>query len=319
MKYCRTFLLAWIGLLTLAGAAYSDETGVANSFRNPLMLDMTLWLPERLPVARIRYGNDSPLQFGDLRLPASAPPEAGYPVVVFVHGGGWTADWTKDYSAPFVEALTQAGYATWDLEFRRLGNQGGGYPGTFRDVGAGTDHLGQLAADYPLDLSRVVVMGHSSGGHLALWIAGRRNLPISSSLRANNPLPLAGVVSLAGVNDLKRSLELGDRKDVLTLSGIENPADADARFAETSPASLLPLGVPQSLIVGTRDSAWRIAMTREYAAVARAAGDAVDLLVPDGANHFDVVDPGGPAIALVTQAVARLLSHDAHVEPDEIQ
>ena len=165
------------------------------------------------------------MQFGDLRIPDSAAPPSGYTVAIFIHGGSWMADWTKDYSSRFVEKLTGAGIATWDLEFRRMGNIGGGYPGTFQDIAAGADHLRKLARTYPLDLERVVVVGHSSGGHLALWLAGRKNLPASSQFHVTKPLRLAGVVSLGGVNDLERSLELGNRTDVLTL------LDADSQQA----------------------------------------------------------------------------------------
>ena len=287
---------------------------MAPQFRNPSPLDTALWLPDTQPDARVRYAADSPLQFGDLRLPAGTPPAQGHPVVIFVHGGGWQADWTKDYTNRFVEALTRAGFATWDLEFRRMGNQGGGYPGTFLDVAAGADHLRTLAETYPLDLDRVVAVGHSSGGHLALWLAGRKNVPSSSPLHQADPLPLAGVVSLAGVNDLERSLELGNRTDVLQLLGVESRQEAGPRFAEANPASLLPFGIPQALIVGTGDAEWRIAMTREYAEAARAAGDPVQLDLPQDADHFDVIDPDGPAIGIVAEAVRTLLQETAGSE-----
>ena len=297
-----------MGLIPLASLSADDATAAMN-FRNATPLDMALWRPDALPDARVRYAEESPVQFGDLRLPAGEPPRDGHPVVVFVHGGGWLADWTKDYSERFVEALTKAGFATWDLEFRRMGNQGGGYPGTFLDVAAGTDHLRTLAERYPLDLSRVVAVGHSSGGHLALWLAGRRNLPVTSPLHAGHPLPLAGVVSLAGVNDLARSLALGNRTDTLKLSGVESRGDAEARFAETDPARLLPFGIPQALIVGSLDAEWRIAMTRAYAADVRAAGDNVTVEVPEGANHFDVVDAESPALEIALAAIRAMISN----------
>jgi len=305
-----------IGLISVVPTSAEDAS--ATKFRNVTALDMALWMPDALPHARLRYAEESPVQFGDLRLPSGQPPPDGYSVVIFVHGGGWLADWTKDYSERFVEALTKAGFATWDLEFRRMGNDGGGYPGTFLDVAAGTDHLRTLAGRYPLDLSRVVAMGHSSGGHLAVWLAGRKNLPFSSPLRTDQPLPLAGVVSLAGVNDLTRSLALGNRTDTLKLSGIESQNDAAVRFAETDPSRLLPFGLPQVLIVGSLDAEWRIAMTRAYAEDARTAGDAVTVYVPEGANHFDVVDAQSPALEMVTAAIWAMIgepmSHAAAAE-----
>ena len=281
--------------------------GPAVTFRNPTGAEATTWLPEAQPDRRIRYAGDSPVQYGDLRLPAGRAPAAGYPVAVVIHGGAWHADWTSDYTSRFAEALTDAGIVTWNIEFRRIGNRGGGYPGTFTDVGLATDFLRTLAATYPLDLSRVVVVGHSSGGHLALWVAGRRNLPEGNAIRGSDPLPLAGVISLAGVNDLEGALALGNRTDVLGLIGT-GTAMAGARLATTSPGRLLPLGTPQVLIVGTRDEAWRIEMTRSYAAAAAAAGDEVELLILDGANHADVVDPHGPAPAITARAVFSLVN-----------
>jgi len=245
-------------------------------------------------------------------LPRTVPPPDGFPVVIFVHGGGWSADWTKDYAACFVEALTRAGLATWDLEFRRMGNRNGGYPETFRDVGLGADHLREAARSYPLDLGRVVAIGHSTGGHLALWLAGRRNLRSGSALFVPDPLPLKGVVSLGGVNDLELSLTLGNRTDVLTLLGVASAAEAVPLFAETSPPRLLPFGVPQVLVVGTLEEDWRVEMTRAYAAAAERSGDPVRLSIPEGIDHFDVMDPLGPAFALIAQEAVAL----AHVVVD---
>jgi len=295
-------------VLCLIAPSLLPADTTATVFRNVTDLDMALWLPETLPDARLRYANDSPLQFGDLRVPAGTPPKGGFPVIVFVHGGGWKSDWNKDYGERFVEALTRAGFATWDLEFRRMGNDGGGYPGTFLDVANGTDHLRTLAKSYPLDLGHVVSIGHSSGGTLALWLAGRKNLPASSPLHMDDPLPLAGVVTLAGVNDLERSLAIGNRTDTLKLSGIEDPAKAEPRFGETNPARLLPFGIPQSLIVGGKDGPWRVTMTREYAETVRAAGDPVELAVPETANHFDVVDTESPVLEMVLTAVRGMVA-----------
>jgi len=307
MKLPRLRTVAAVFGVSFMAPLFAEEVSAGKSFRNPSPLDTVLWLPDTQPDARIRYRTDSAVQFGDLRLPDSDSPSAGYPVAIFIHGGAWMADWTKDYSSRFVEALTQVGIATWDLEFRRMGNIGGGYPGTFLDVAAGADHLKNLVETYHLDLDRVVAVGHSSGGHLALWLAGRKNLPATSQLHVAAPLPLVGVVSLAGVNDLERSLELGNRTDVLDLIGAESQQAAGPRFAETNPGRLLPFGIPQALIVGTRDAKWRIAMTREYAAAAQAAGDTVDMELIEGADHFDVIDPEGPAVALVADVIKQLV------------
>ena len=149
---------------------------------------------------RIQYGEHA-FAFGELRLPRGSGP---HPVVVVVHGGCWQSQYDLRYMSHLSAALSQAGIATWTLEYRRIGNAGGGWPGTFDDVARGTDYVRTLAQRFPLDLNRVVVAGHSAGGHLALWVAARRNLPRESPLFTANPLPLRGVVSLAGITDLRK-------------------------------------------------------------------------------------------------------------------
>ncbi len=211
---------AALELLAFAAPAYPDDaTAEPYTFENVRFLDAAAWMASDRPTARYVYGEDSAPQFADLRLPPGAAPPGGFPVIVFVHGGAWRAEWSKNYTEALVEALTQAGFATWDLEFRRMGNRGGGYPGTFEDVGAAADLLRRLPHEHPLDLSRVVAMGHSSTGHLALWLAGRPQVSATSSLYRADALPFKGVVSIAGVNDLALSFTVGDRKDVLELLG----------------------------------------------------------------------------------------------------
>ncbi len=271
--------------------AFADEPAMTYTFADVNYMETVAWRPARLPEARMVYGERSPLQFGDLRLPSSPPPPGGYPVIVFVHGGAWLADWSKDHTEPFAEALTEQGFATWDLEFRRIGNRNGGYPGTFEDLADGTDYLRTVAESYPLNLGQVIASGHSSGGHLALWLGGRHRLPESSPLFRANPLPLAGVISIAGVNDLELSLELGDRTDVLTLTGAESLETGAARFAETNPARLRPFGIPQTLMIGDRDAKWRLDMTKRDADHANASGDLTRHVIVPGANHMDVIDP----------------------------
>lgn len=135
-------------------------------------------LPSRPADARVTYGAD-PLQFGDLRLPSGKGP---FPVAVVIHGGCWVSTFaTLQNTAAMADALRDAGIATWNVEYRRLDNPGGGWPGTFTDVGIAADHVRVLAKTYPLDLSRVLAVGHSAGGHLALWLAGRSAAPPSSS------------------------------------------------------------------------------------------------------------------------------------------
>src|SRR5215813_5200034 len=125
---------------------------------------------------RLAYGSNE-FEFGELRLPKSPGP---YPVAVIIHGGCWMSQYGLTYMGHLSAALTEAGVATWSIEYRRIGNQGGGWPGTFEDAARATDHLRTLAKSYPLDLNRVIAIGHSAGGHLALWLAERKNLPKNS-------------------------------------------------------------------------------------------------------------------------------------------
>lgn len=157
------------------------------------------------PTAIHQYG-DGPLQFGELRIPEGAGP---FPVAVTIHGGCWLDRLGEGSITPAAAALSEAGIATWNVEYRRLGHEGGGWPGTFLDVGAGIDHLRVLAEDYPIDLSRVVLVGHSSGAHLAVWAAGRRGLPPESEIRGGSPLPVAAAVGIDGPMDLAAWNEAG--------------------------------------------------------------------------------------------------------------
>lgn len=281
----------------------SEELNSQHRYANVSYLEAAAWKATRAPDARFVYGKTSAPQYADLRLPSNRPtPPDGFPTIVFIHGGAWHSDWSKNYTEAFVEALTQQGFATWDLEYRRIGHRGGGYPGTFEDVADAADHLRVIAKSQPLDLNRVIAVGHSSGGHLALWLAGRHGLSESSTLYRKDPLALKGVISIAGVNDLELSFELGGRKDVLTLIGVDSLADGEQRFKETNPGRLLPFGIPQMLIIGDEDSQWRMDMTRRYKESAKRSGDAVGFTIFNGANHMDIVDAGSG----IAESVARL-------------
>jgi acetyl esterase/lipase len=195
----------------------------------------------------------------------------------------------------FAAALSKEGVATWTLEFRRVGNAGGGWPGTFQDVAAGADYVRELAKRYPLDLSRVIVVGHSSGGHLAAWLAARPRLAQDSVLYSEDPIRLHGLVVLAGVPDLREALtgrlRSGDKDCGEATRQIIGgmPDEVPDHFLQGSPIELLPFGVPQHNIVGDRDNPHRLDMIKRYTESARQAGDHVDLTILPGAGHFDVV------------------------------
>jgi acetyl esterase/lipase len=298
--------LGLISALFLTGCQVAKEEsagaeGVA-SFSNQSDLDIVEKLPTTLPDARILY-DENPLTYGDIRLPADAGDGDGkYPLVVLLHGGAWESSYTLEYMGQLAESLTNAGVATWNLEYRRLNNPGGGYPGTFLDVANGIDHVVQLAEDYPIDLDRVVLMGHSSGGHLATWAAGRKSIPKDSEFYTENPLRVSGVIDLAGVLDLEYAYQAG-RDDIMHILDAADDKELSAKAPTASSINLLPMGVPQTLIIGSEDNPWRLESQERYRATGNDGGDVIDLVTLDGANHFDVVDPCSPAWTPIVSAV----------------
>jgi acetyl esterase/lipase len=257
---------------------------------------------------RIYYGSHYS-KFGDLRLPKKG--SGPYPVAIVIHGGAWQSRVVLDYMAPLQEALTCAGIATWSIEYRRLGGDGG-WPATFLDVAEAADFLRQLAKSYPLDLSRVVSVGHSSGGHLALWLAARHRLPKASELYTADPLPLRGVVSLAGVGDLANFYKVVPMYHDTVMQMLGAPSASSEQIAqrmkEASPAALLPLGVPQVLINGTVDPYVPLQLQQEYMPIAIAKGDRVRLIVVKDGGHFESCDPAHPqAGPAIRNAVLSLL------------
>jgi acetyl esterase/lipase len=238
---------------------------------------------------RLAYGTDEN-QFLDLRLPKGKGP---HPVVLNLHGGFWRSRYDLGHAGELCAALTKKGIATCNLEYRRVGNAGGAWPGTFDDVLAGFRHLSKIAPDHGLDLTRVVVTGHSAGGHLALWLAARQ----APGLR--------GVVPLAAVSDLRQAWELHLSNDAVVglLGG--TPKEVEEHYAEASPIEIA-IPVPQRLIHGAEDEIVPIAMSRAYLAKKKASED-VRLIEPPQCDHFDLIDPRSKAWPRVEEAVLGLL------------
>ena len=254
------------------------------------------------PDARIHYGAD-PLQFGDLRLPDGDGP---HPVAIFIHGGCWKAEFDITHSAKLAAALAQSGIATWSLEYRRVGNEGGGWPGTFTDIGRGADHLRVIAAAYSLDLDRVVAMGHSAGGHLALWLATRPQIPADADIGSSDPVALCGVLAMAPAADLGylHGTKVCDHVVDSLMGG--SPDDVPERYRWADPVRLGPDGVPQTLLFGRYDDDWNPAGER-YLAAATARGDDVRKVVAEASGHFEMIDPDSSSWSMVREAVAGLL------------
>jgi acetyl esterase/lipase len=279
------------------------DTQRTHAKKGPLMGEDILDLPAPPADARLAYGADT-LLFGDLRLPSGAGP---HPVAVVIHGGFWRARYDLTHIGHLCAALTTAGVATWNLEYRRIGDRAGGWPNTFLDVAAGTDYLRTLANRYPINLTRVVAIGHSAGGHLAAWLGGRNRVAAESPMYAADPLPLRGVVPLAGVLDLRRAWELRLSSGVVRdlLGG--TPERYPERYAAASPAELLPLGVRQTVIHGTADDTVPYAISRAYVEAAQAAGDPAELVTLPNAGHFELIDPRAEEWPRVRDAVLALL------------
>jgi acetyl esterase/lipase len=221
--------------------------------------------------ARIPYGKD-PLQFGDLRLP-SGP--GLHPVVIFVHGGFWRNAYNLDHAGHICAALTRSGAATWNIEYRRIGDPGGGWPGTLEDVLHGAEYITPLARRYPLDLRRIVAAGHSAGGQLVLWLA------------AQMAVDLRGVIPLAAVSDLRRAWALQLSGGVVKQFLGATPEQAPQRYASTSPIELLPISVPQRMVHGTADQIVPFDMSERFAKKSQNA----KLIPLKGAGHFELIDP----------------------------
>ncbi|THD59509.1 alpha/beta hydrolase [Phenylobacterium sp.] len=249
-------------------------------------------LPSSPPTLRAAYGPGK-LQVGELRVP---PGKGPFPVAVIVHGGCWTSGFASlAMTSPMATALTAKGFATWNIEYRQLGDTGGGWPGTFQDWGAALDHLRVLARTQPLDLGRVVVLGHSAGGLAAPWLAARPGLPKGSPIRGADPLRVATAVDIDGPADLR--LSVGALREACEAPVIAQLMGGDAaaqpgRYNEGNPGERLPLHTRQLLVSAALLSP---EAASAYAAAARASGDRVTVLVLPKTGHFDLVAPGQPA------------------------
>ena len=312
-----------LGLILIVGAAVAPMTVVPTQSLHAQQAPVTVAPPamprlmragdvDTIPLhrtaTRIAYGQDS-LQFGDLRLPDGRGP---FPLAIVVHGGCWMSRYASlRNTAALADAMTDAGIATWNVEYRRYDHPGGGWPGTFRDVADGADYVRTLATRFPLDTTRIVATGHSAGGHLVLWLATRRTLDTSSPLAGGAPIALKGIVSVGGIADLpeffaREKSTCGNPAIESLLGGV--PDSVPQRVHDASPIMRLPLRVPSVHIAGELDRIAPLAVRDAFATAARATGDSAWVVTAPGAGHFETITPSRPGGRLVIDAVKQLLS-----------
>jgi acetyl esterase/lipase len=235
---------------------------------------------------RLRYGADAN-QFGDLRLPKGESP---FPVLMMIHGGFWRAKYDLAHAGHLCAALAAEGIATWNIEYRRVGNPGGGWPGTFDDVLAACRYIRQQGNQHGLHPERLAVMGHSAGGQLALCLA------------AHEP-SLEAAIALAGVVDLKRAYELHLSNDAAAEFLGGSPQQVPEHYAEASPVELPIPSLNQVLIHGTVDDVVPVAFSRDYVRAKHLRKEHVTLTEIPDAGHFDIIDPQSRAWAAVLRSV----------------
>lgn len=281
-----------MSLLLFAGL---PMTPAASPPRQLMTWDDLTSRPRPKPSETVSYGADA-MQKVDVWLPKGAGP---FKTVLMVHGGCWqTAIADRSLMDWAAADLRDAGYAVWNIDYRGVDRDGGGYPGTFQDAAAAADLLATDAARFHLDTKRIVAVGHSAGGHLALWLAARAKLPARSVLAGGTPLRIDHVVSLGGLPDLEATADSPDNgcgtEVIGQLVGPKTAAHPDP-FADTSVTRLLPLGVPQDLVDGREDRIIPYRLPVDYTAKARAAGDEVTLHTVPETGHVELVSPGSAA------------------------
>ena len=257
--------------------------------------------PRPEPDATVHYG-EAALQVVDVWLPKDQGP---HPVVLMVHGGCWQSEIADRRIMGWIaDDLRKRGIAVWNIDYRGVDREGGGYPGTFLDAAAAADALRAHAAEYKLDIHRLVALGHSAGGHLALWLAARPRLPKDSPLRTAHPLPIRHVISLGGLPDLEEAARppgSGCGTEVIAeISG-------GGRWAETSVPRLAPFGASQVLVNGLQDRIIPTAYAEGYARQMRAKGDTIEVRMIDRTGHVELIAPESAAWAAAVEAIEAAL------------
>jgi len=241
---------------------------------------------------RLKYGTDQN-QFGDLRLPKGNGP---HPLLLMIHGGYWRAKYDLLHAGHLCAALASDGIATFNLEYRRVGNPGGGWPGTFEDVRNGFRYIQQVAHEHRINAAKSLAMGHSAGGELALCLAHREP-------------GMFGAISLAGVLDMQRAYELHLSNDAAVAFLGGSPKEVPEHFREASPIEISIPKVRQLIVHGIQDDVVPIEISRNYERVKkkRGEGENVSLMEIDGAGHYELIDPESKAWTQISKAIKKMV------------
>ncbi len=262
---------------------------------------------------RYSYGADRS-QYAELYLPHQRCYQG---VAVVIHGGYWRSAYTAELGAPLAADLAAHGMVAWNLEYRRSG-AAGGWPQTFADVSAGIDALRVAAAEHALDLDHVVALGHSAGGQLAVWAAGRDKLPpgapgfYAPAAKSTKPtaVPLTAVVSQSGVLDLRQAMALNLSDGAVRNFLGRSPESSPERYRLADPLQQIPLAVPVYAVAATADVTVPPSLSRDYVAAARVTGAAAELITVPG-DHFDLIDVHSEAFAICRALVGSNLLRTA--------
>ena len=316
MRHSSLALALMLGLSACATPAHDNpapDTSTASAAAAPMRWPDLLERPRPTGGITIAYGSD-PLQVGDLWLPAS-PAHHPIPVILMVHGGCWQTDIADRSIMDWIAAdLAARGIAVWNIDYRGVDRPGGGYPGTYADVAAAVDLLRTIAPAHGLATDRIVALGHSAGGHLALWAAARPRLPQGRALAGGNPLPIATVIATGALPDIEAALALENnsctQSAMPALTGASSPGRPDV-FADTSIPRLLPLSVRQIFISSAQDRIAPPSLAASYAARAAAAGETVERLAIAHEGHVELIAPGTRAWEATLEIIRRELGLEA--------
>jgi dipeptidyl aminopeptidase/acylaminoacyl peptidase len=251
----------------------------------------------------IHYGSDLN-QFAQLRFPNGRGP---FPLLFVVHGGFWQSVYDLSHIGHLCRALSSKGVITCSIEYRRIGNPGGGWPGTFQDVSLATRNILQkMSNDSRFDEDRTAIVGHSAGGHLALWSVGSHRISTTSQLYNDQRPDIGGAVSLAGVSDLRLAWEQRLGRGIVTRLMGGTPDEHPDRYDAGSPIELLPTGSRHVLVHGTNDNTVPISQSEAFVEKAEKLGDRASLVRLEGVGHYELIDPESAAWPVVVRAILSL-------------